>query len=128
MAKLTVFYKVPRRPKGRAPWRPPSLCPPVLFRRIFLPTLLYHHTPQAHPTKVRKKKKMVKKVCCLLFYINGRQPLRQFILWRLPTIKLFSLLFHDCNFATVINHHVNILKTDVCQRGYNPQAENHWLL
>ncbi|MEX5533301.1 hypothetical protein, partial [Pseudomonas syringae] len=25
-----------------------------------------------------------------------------------PTIKLFVLLFHNCNFATVMNHNVNI--------------------
>jgi hypothetical protein len=27
-----------------------------------------------------------------------------------PTITVFSLLLHDCNFATVMNHNVNIFR------------------
>jgi hypothetical protein len=36
-------------------------------------------------------------------------PLIQFIYGMVtPTIKLFPLLLHNCNFATVMNHNVNI--------------------
>ena len=41
-----------------------------------------------------------------------------------PTIKLFSLLNHDCNFAAVVNGNVNTLETEVFQRGGNPQVKN----
>lgn len=54
-----------------------------------------------------------------------------------PPIKLFLLLYHKCNFATVIYHNINFgyaghLIYKSCervfrtQRGYNPQVENHW--
>jgi hypothetical protein len=37
-------------------------------------------------------------------------PLIQFLMmWWPPTIKLFLLLLHNCNFATVMNHNVNTL-------------------
>ena len=56
------------------------------------------------------------------------------MLWWLPTIKLFLLLLHKCNFVTVLNCDVNIWysgyqKYDVfkslfnSQRGCDPQAE-----
>jgi hypothetical protein len=32
----------------------------------------------------------------------------ELMLWRPPTIKLFLLLLHNCNCATVVNHNVNI--------------------
>ena len=36
-------------------------------------------------------------------------PSKQFLmLWRPPTIKLFFLLLHNLNFATVMNHNVNL--------------------
>ena len=37
--------------------------------------------------------------------------------------KIILLLLHNCNFATVINHNVNIWY--VTQRVYDPQVENH---
>ena len=40
-------------------------------------------------------------------------PLIQFLmLWWSPTIKLFSLLLHNCNISTVRNHNVNIRYID----------------
>jgi hypothetical protein len=51
------------------------------------------------------------------------------IMWWLPTIKLFLLLFQNCNFATVLSHNVNIwcaryLIWDL-QKDHNPEVENH---
>ena len=52
------------------------------------------------------------------------------MLWWPPTIRLFSLLLHDCNFATVVNCNVNIWYAGYLifssLRGLNPQVENHW--
>ena len=44
-----------------------------------------------------------------------------------PTIKLFSLLLHNCNSATVMNHNVNIWYAGYLIWGWSPQVGNHWL-
>ena len=41
-----------------------------------------------------------------------------------PKINLFSLLFHDCNFASVMNHNV-FLELEVFKGIHIPQVENH---
>ena len=43
-----------------------------------------------------------------------------------PTIILFLLLLHKCNFATVMGCKANTFGDLVCQRGHNPQVQNHW--
>lgn len=52
-----------------------------------------------------------------------------------PTVILFSLLLHDCNFASVMNHDVNTWCAEYLnpsekvvwpQRGCDPQVQNHW--
>lgn len=65
-----------------------------------------------------------------------------FMLWWPPTIKLFSFLLHNCNFATIMYYvlcNVNICgfflrsSGNPCesfvwpQSGHNPQVENHRL-
>ena len=46
-----------------------------------------------------------------------------------PTMKLYSLLLHNCNFATVVNSNTNISYSGYLiwdpGGGHNPQAENH---
>lgn len=43
-------------------------------------------------------------------------------------IKIFLLLLHNYDFATVINHNINLLSGGLrhSQRGPEPQAETHW--
>jgi hypothetical protein len=51
------------------------------------------------------------------------------MLWWRPTITLFLWLLHNCNFATVLNHNINILYAVQGsfwpQRSREPQAGNH---
>ena len=47
-----------------------------------------------------------------------------------PNHKIISLLHHNCNFATVMNHIANIWYAWYLlfnpQGGHDPQVENHW--
>ena len=54
-----------------------------------------------------------------------------------PTIKLFLLLHHICNFATAVNHNVNtcvfwwsqltpVRESFSPRMGHDTQVENHW--
>ena len=47
-----------------------------------------------------------------------------------PSHQIILLLYHNCNFATLMNHNVNICDAGYVifypQGGHNSQVENHW--
>ena len=66
-------------------------------------------------------------------YTQYCNPLIQFLMLFWPlVIKLFSLILHNYNFATIMNHNINIWYIGYLvfnpQRGRDPQVENHTAL